>query len=67
MNYKREQDKFDVTKWFDSILAGQDRCGSYEFCVKCNKANKYPCARAQRHYEYGLVRLAVVSYRGSTK
>lgn len=63
MGYKFLQDKFDVVKWYDSILAGEDRCGTYDFCVKCKKEKKYPCARAQRRFENGLVRLGVVSYR----
>ena len=58
--YKREQDKFDKVKWYDSILAGCDKCGSYAFCGKCNKEEKYPCARAMHRYERGAVRLAII-------
>ncbi len=46
MNFKNEQEKFDVIKWYDSIVAGEDRCGSYDFCASCNKAESEPCARA---------------------
>lgn len=60
MDYKLQQAKMDDIKWYDSIVAGEDRCGSYDFCVKCNKENKYPCARAKLRYEHGLVRIASI-------
>ncbi len=53
MDFKKEQEKFDAIKWYDSIVAGEDRCGSYDFCVKCNKANPYPCAYAAYEYAFG--------------
>lgn len=62
MDYKLQQERFDVQKWYDSIIAGEDRCGAYDFCAKCKREKKYPCARAQRRYQYGLVRLAVVAF-----
>ncbi len=46
MDFKTEQSKFDVIKWYDSIVAGVDRCGSYEFCAYCDKEEPEPCARA---------------------
>lgn len=46
MNFKRFQDEFDKTKWYDSILVGYDRCGSYDFCECCDKEERYPCAHA---------------------
>ncbi len=46
MDFKNEQAKFDVIKWYDSIVAGADRCGSYEFCEHCDKTEPEPCARA---------------------
>lgn len=63
MDYKRQQDRFDDIKWYDSILAGDDRCGTYEFCGKCRKTETYPCARAMHRYEKGCVRIAVVRRR----
>ena len=60
MNYKARQDQFDNIKWYDSILAGKDQCGSYAFCGKCRKAEPYPCARAAHRYENGYVRVAVL-------
>ncbi len=46
MDFKSQQEQFDKIKWYDSIVAGCDRCGSYEFCAVCDKAEEYPCAHA---------------------
>ncbi len=46
MDFKAEQEKFDLVKWYDSIVAGEDRCGSYEFCENCDKTETEPCAKA---------------------
>ena len=58
MNYKELQDKFDKEKWHDSILVGADTCGEYDFCVRCNKAEEYPCAKAMAKHKGKRVRLA---------
>lgn len=63
MDFKRIQDEFDLVKWYDSIVAGEDCCGSYEFCDKCHKDEENPCAHAMQRLEKGYVRVAVVSVR----
>lgn len=63
MNLKNRQKAFDDVKWYDSILAGEDKCGTYEFCVKCDKEEKYPCARAEYKYSTKYIRLAVLRRR----
>ena len=63
MNLKVRQEKLDIIKWYDSILLGEDRCGTYHFCMKCRKKEKYPCARAMARYEGDFVRVAVVHKR----
>lgn len=63
MNLKARQEKLDVIKWYDSILWGEDRCGTYEYCAKCNKDEQYPCARAEARFEKKYVRVAQVSRR----
>ena len=40
------QSDLDVKKYTDSETAHRDLCGSYDYCVLCNKKNKYPCASA---------------------
>ncbi len=46
MDFATQQKQFDDVKWYDSIVAGCDLCGSYEFCDACDKALDHPCARA---------------------
>ena len=60
MNFKTEQDQFDKIKWFDSMKAGKDMCGSYEFCGRCKGEWRDPCARAAHRYQNGFIRLAVL-------
>lgn len=61
MNFKIRQSEMDNEKWFDSILAGEDLCGSYDFCSKCRKEEKYPCARAENRWKNGYIRVAEVT------
>ncbi len=63
MDLKSRQEMFDRIKWYDSLLVGEDRCGTYHFCMKCRKKEKYPCARAMARYEGDFVRVAVVYKR----
>lgn len=42
---KNKQETLDTIKWLDSEN-GEDKCGSYSYCAKCDKAKEYPCARA---------------------
>ncbi len=61
MDFKSQQEKFDEIKWYDSIVAGEDRCGSYDFCVGCDKKESFPCARAAyRAREQVWTKLATV-------
>lgn len=67
MTLEKQQKYFDDAKWFDSIQAGADRCGSYEFCNSCNKKLSYPCARAAKKSAAGAVRVAVVRKKRTAK
>ena len=60
MDFKSRQEQIDNMKWYDSVLCGEDKCGSYDFCAKCRKSELYPCARAVHRYDHGYIRLAVV-------
>ncbi len=62
MDLTTQQKRFDDIKWYDSIVAGCDRCGSYDFCAVCDKAQPNPCARAAEVYarQNGWVRIATV-------
>lgn len=63
MNLKEFQDNFDYIKWVDSMVAGEDKCGTYIFCGKCIKDELYPCARAAERFERKFVRIAVLRRR----
>ncbi len=60
MYLKNRQKEIDEFKWNQSFMAGEDKCGTYVFCGKCCKEDKYPCARAEYRYKKGHIRLAVV-------
>ena len=55
MSTLEKQNEFDKKKWVDSVNAGRDTCGEYEYCSKCNKAHEYPCATAYDNYASTLV------------
>lgn len=63
MDFQAQQKKFDDIKWFDSIIAGEDRCGTYDFCGVCNKEETYPCARAAYKVRKVAVRVAKLPIR----
>ena len=63
MGLKSQQALFDVVKWYDSMKAGYDKCGSYSFCKGCDKTDSYPCARAAHRYQHGYVRVAIARRR----
>lgn len=46
-NLKEIQDQLDEKKWNDGIAAGNDPCGSYDYCGNCDKTVAYPCATAK--------------------
>ncbi len=60
MDFKSQQARFDDIKWYDSIVAGCDRCGSYDFCSVCDKTETEPCARATYRYKNGKTRIATI-------
>ncbi len=64
MDFKSQQDRFDVIKWYDSIVAGYDTCGSYAFCDDCEKSEPEPCARAAyRHKIQGWTKIATIQIK----
>ncbi len=60
MNKKEWQNKFDDVKWYDSIQAGYDKCGGYDFCASCRKSDAYPCASAAYRFRNGFIKIATV-------
>ena len=48
--FSETQRKFDIKKWLESEKANFDTCGTYKFCVKCDKSLENPCAIAKAKY-----------------
>ena len=65
MDLKEQQRILDERKWFDSLEAGEDKCGAYPFCQACDKALSYPCARAFLRKEKKFIRIAIVRKKRS--
>lgn len=63
MTLKERQQAFDIQKWYDSILWGEDRCGTYDFCSKCVRDRSYPCARAIMRKEGKYIRIGIATVR----
>ena len=63
MDLKAIQTEFDYKKWLDSVTADEDQCGNYEFCARCTKVGKYPCAKAMLRHEGKYIRLAIIRRR----
>ena len=50
-----KQNELDVIKWHDSEVSG-DTCGTYEYCVRCDKQIDNPCARAYYDFRTGITK-----------
>ncbi len=46
MAITKKQMELDEMKWLKSEEAGQDLCGTYDYCAKCDKTKENPCAKA---------------------
>lgn len=46
MAITKKQQELDVMKWIKSEEAGVDACGTFDFCVKCDKSLANPCDKA---------------------
>ncbi len=40
------QNDLDIKKWLESEKEKKDLCGTYDFCIKCDKTKETPCAVA---------------------
>ena len=50
MAITKKQIELDKMKWEVSQKEGRDACGSFDFCVKCDKALENPCHKAFTKY-----------------
>ena len=63
MDFKSWQKEFDERKWNDGMAIGEDTCGTYEFCSKCNRTESEPCARAAYRFKNNRIRVAILRPR----
>lgn len=46
MAITKKQMELDKVKWLKSEEMGKDACGSFDYCVACDKNIENPCAKA---------------------
>ncbi len=46
MALTKKQKELDEKKWLKSEEQGYDACGSFDYCVKCDKNKENPCDKA---------------------
>ncbi len=46
MAITKKQQELDAIKWLKSEEIGMDACGSFDYCVKCDKNKENPCDKA---------------------
>ncbi|MBE7087412.1 MAG: hypothetical protein E7369_03840 [Clostridiales bacterium] len=46
MAITKKQKELDVIKWLKSEECGVDVCGTFDYCVKCDKTKENPCDKA---------------------
>ena len=50
MALTKRQKELDAIKWNKSIEMNADACGTFDYCVKCNKALENPCDKAYKKF-----------------
>ena len=50
MAITKRQKELDLIKWNKSIEIGADACGTFDYCVKCNKDLENPCDKAFKKF-----------------
>ena len=50
MAISKKQSELDRIKWEKSEEMGKDACGTFDFCVKCDKEKENPCDKAYTAY-----------------
>ncbi len=46
MAITKKQQELDLAKWLKSEEMGADACGTFDYCVKCDKNKENPCDKA---------------------
>ena len=50
MAITKRQAELDKIKWIKSEQQGSDACGTFDYCVKCNKNLENPCDKAYQKF-----------------
>lgn len=50
MAITKKQKELDLRKWYKSEKLGADACGTFDYCVKCDKNKENPCGKAYRAF-----------------
>ncbi len=50
MALTKKQQELDMMKWIKSQELGLDACGSFDYCVKCDKNLENPCDKAFKKF-----------------
>lgn len=50
MAITKKQQQLDIMKWKKSEELGADACGTFDFCIKCDKSLENPCDKAYRKF-----------------
>lgn len=50
MAITKKQKELDEIKWKKSEEQGFDACGSFDYCVKCDKSLENPCEKALKAF-----------------
>ena len=50
MALTKKQKELDIIKWEKSIALGKDACGTFDYCVKCDKSLENPCDKAFKKF-----------------
>ena len=50
MALTKKQKELDIVKWEKSIALGKDACGTFDYCVKCDKSLENPCDKAYKKF-----------------
>ena len=67
MKLTKKQQELDVMKWVKSQEIGADACGTFDYCVKCNKANENPCDKAYKAFNAKPAVKKTVAKKSATK
>lgn len=46
----KKQKELDIIKWNKSVEQDYDACGTFDYCIKCNKELENPCDKAYKKF-----------------